>query len=265
MLYHKKGLPEEGELVVCTVTRIHHHSVFVSLDYYKKSAMLHISEISPGRIRNISDYVKEGKVIVCKVLSINEQRGHIDVSLRRVSDAQRILVMNSIKQEIASEKILAFFAKEEKLDLQKFYNDLYAKISEDFEFLYEAFQAFIQGDYAFKETGLDTQKHKKFLELLRLRIKPPQVEITGRYTIHSYADNGLMLLREAFQKAESIDADHLRLTYGGNGNYNIRVVHDDFKSAESIFQQVTDILTAQFDNTKNASFKLQKNEGKQIQ
>ena len=117
MFYHKSGFPEESELVICTVTRIHHHSVFVSLDYYnKKSAMLHISEISPGRIRNINDFVKEGKVIVCKVLSINPDKGHIDVSLRRVSEPQRIQVMNKVKQEQTAEKIIIFIAKENKED-----------------------------------------------------------------------------------------------------------------------------------------------------
>ena len=65
----KKGLPEEGEVLLCSVTKIYPHCVFVNIDdYSNKSGMIHISEISPGRIRNIHDYVKEGKKIVCKVL-----------------------------------------------------------------------------------------------------------------------------------------------------------------------------------------------------
>ena len=52
-----------------TVTKIEYHSVFVELDEYGKTALIHISEISPGRIRNIRDFVKvEDKKIVCKVL-----------------------------------------------------------------------------------------------------------------------------------------------------------------------------------------------------
>ena len=69
MLYKKQGYPEEEELVLCTVTNVQHHSVFVNIDEYNLSGMIHISEVSPGRIRNIRDYVKEGKVIVCKVLA----------------------------------------------------------------------------------------------------------------------------------------------------------------------------------------------------
>ena len=79
MLLMKQGLPEDGELVLCKVTNVQHHSVFVRMEEYGKSGMIHISEIAPGRIRNIRDYVKEGKIVVCKVLRINEERGHVDL------------------------------------------------------------------------------------------------------------------------------------------------------------------------------------------
>src|SRR3989304_3207775 len=63
--FRKKGFPEEHELLICTVTKVDLQGVFVSIDEYAIQGMIHISEIAPGRIRNIRDYVKEGKVIVC--------------------------------------------------------------------------------------------------------------------------------------------------------------------------------------------------------
>ena len=90
MVYKKSEIPEENEIVICTVKKILPHSVFLTLDEYdKKEAMLHISEVAPGRIRNMRDFVLEGKVIVCKILRIHKDKEHIDVSLRRVSLAQR--------------------------------------------------------------------------------------------------------------------------------------------------------------------------------
>ena len=75
MLFKKQDFPEEGDLVLCTVTSVQFHSVFVDMDEYGKGGMIHISEVSPGRIRNIRDFVKEGKKIVCKVLRINQEKG----------------------------------------------------------------------------------------------------------------------------------------------------------------------------------------------
>ena len=89
MYYRKEGMPEESELVMSTVTKIQYNAIFVNLDEYDKTGMIHISEISPGRIRNIRDFVREGKKIVCVVLRVNQERGYIDLSLRRVGEGQR--------------------------------------------------------------------------------------------------------------------------------------------------------------------------------
>ena len=106
MLFKKQGFPEEGELVLCTVTSVQFHSVFVDIDEYGKSGLIHISEVSPGRIRNIRDFVKECKKIVCKVLRINEEKGYIDLSLRRDNESEKIRKIDYNKKEQNSEKIL---------------------------------------------------------------------------------------------------------------------------------------------------------------
>src|SRR3990172_8630025 len=110
MLYKKQGYPQEDELVLCTVTSVQHHSVFANLDEYGKTGMIHISEVSPGRIRNIRDYVKEGKVVVCKVLRVYLERQQIDLSLRRVGESQRRQKVDQMKQEVKAEKILEMIA-----------------------------------------------------------------------------------------------------------------------------------------------------------
>src|SRR3989344_568516 len=99
MLYRREGFPDEGEIVLCTVTKINPNSVFVHVDDYDKGGMVHISEISPGRIRNIRDFVVENKVVVCKVLSVNRERGYIDLSLRRVNETLRRNKLEEVKQE----------------------------------------------------------------------------------------------------------------------------------------------------------------------
>ena len=72
MYYKKQGLPEENEVILCTVKKILPHSIFVDLDEYEnKEGLIHISEISPGRVRNIRDFVKEGKKIGWKVLKLD--------------------------------------------------------------------------------------------------------------------------------------------------------------------------------------------------
>ena len=144
MLLKKKGFPEDDELVLCTITKVQFHSVFANIDEYGKGGMIHISEVSPGRIRNIRDYVKEGKKVVCKVLRIDEEKGHIDLSLRRVTETQRRKKVDEMKQEQKAEKILEFVAKDTKLDTKKLFVDISANISKKYASLYEFFQQVAQ-------------------------------------------------------------------------------------------------------------------------
>ena len=42
MLFKKKGLPEDDELVLCTVTKIQYNSVFAKLDEYDRYGMIQV-------------------------------------------------------------------------------------------------------------------------------------------------------------------------------------------------------------------------------
>ena len=156
MFYKKSGLPEQGEIVICTVSKILYHSVFAKLDEYKHGdGMIHISEISPGRIRNIRDYVKEGKKIVCKVLKVDQEKGQIDLSIRRVNTMQRINKSDDYKQEEKAEKLLDFIGKQLKKDLKTMYEEAGFKLIETYGSLYDAFQRFVLDDEEIKELKLE--------------------------------------------------------------------------------------------------------------
>ena len=128
MLYKRTGFPEEQELVLCTVTNVQGHAVFARIEEYGVTGMIHISEVAPGRIRNIREFVKEGKVIVCKVLRINTERGHIDLSLRRVTEMQKRTKTDSIKNEQRAEKIVEQLAHQLKEPIEVLYKLVAEKI-----------------------------------------------------------------------------------------------------------------------------------------
>ncbi len=78
---------EEGDIVLCTVVKIERTTVFVKLEDGKEGT-INTSEIAPGRIRNLRDYVVPDKKIVCKILSI-DPKGNINLSLRRVTTKEK--------------------------------------------------------------------------------------------------------------------------------------------------------------------------------
>ncbi len=254
MLYRKEGFPEEGELVMCTVTSVQYNSVFVVLDESGKSGMIHISEVSPGRIRNIRDYVVEGKKVVCKVLRIHRERGHIDLSLRRVSDGQRRRKVNQLKKEQVCEKILEFVANNLKTDLKKLYKPIFEKVSGEYEGLSDCFIDIVKEKYDIKNLGLDKKTEEMLENTIRQRIKPEMVEIKGEFSLVSYAPNGMEIVKKALQKGEEMDGDFI-IRYKGAGKYTLEITAEDYKEAEDVLSKVTKpVIDYVVENEGEASF-----------
>jgi len=241
MLLQKKGFPEEDELVLCTITKVQFHSVFSILDEYDKSGMIHISEVSPGRIRNIRDFVKEGKKVVCKVLRINEERGHIDLSLRRVTETQKRNKINEIKQEQKAEKIIEYVAKDLNEPVKKLFDDIINNISKKYNSLYEFFQQVVSNNDAIKDSGLDVKTTKRLEEAIKSRIKEAGVKVEGKLKLESYALDGVGLVKETLKIMEKIGNDNISIKYLGAGTYNISVKAKDYKEAERILEEASEM------------------------
>ncbi|MBI2152073.1 S1 RNA-binding domain-containing protein [Candidatus Woesearchaeota archaeon] len=156
MLYRREGIPEEDEIILCKVTKLFPNSVFVDiLEYPGKQGMIHISEVSPGRIRNLRDFVSQDRQIVCKVLRIDRERGHIDLSLRRVNTTQRSEKLEEIKQELKAEALISNLAKKLQQPAEKFYRDLVAKVFKEYSHLYLCFRDLVTGTVNLEKMGLE--------------------------------------------------------------------------------------------------------------
>jgi translation initiation factor 2 subunit 1 len=241
----KKGLPEESDLLLCTVTKIYPHCVFVNIDDYEsKQGMIHISEIAPGRIRNINDYVRMGKKIVCKVLKIDREKGHIDLSLRRVSEGQKRDMAEQIKREQKTEKIVEYVAQQLKMDKTKLFEELVAKTKSEYESLNDVFEEFIIDENVLKKLGLSAPVYAKLSEVIHQRIKPPQVEIEGDIKLKSYAADGLSRIKKILSNAGKVNPA-IKISYKGGGSYSIRIIQENFKDAEKILEQASEQMEAE--------------------
>jgi translation initiation factor 2 subunit 1 len=239
MLVKKTGIPKEGEIVLCTITKVHSHGVFARMDEYEnQSGLIHISEISPGRIRNIREFVSEGKVVVCKVLRINTERGHIDLSLRRVNESARRRKLEDIKQLAKAERIVMDSAKAMDIDPKELYTKLNTGISEDYDSIYDAFLDIVEGEMKLEDYGIDPGTAEKITEIVIEKIKPEYVTIRGQVSMTSYI--GLDDLKEWLIKIEGIP--NTKVWYSGGGKYSFEIMDDDYKGAEEKYAMILSII-----------------------
>jgi translation initiation factor 2 subunit 1 len=224
---------------MCTVNNIQHNSIFVSIHEYDRQGMITISEVAPGRIRNIRDYVVEGKVIVCKVLYVNTERGYIDLSLRRVSEGQRREKNDEVKQELKAEKILEMTAKSLKMDVKSLYDKAAAAFLKSYFYIYQAFDDFLAGNISLTDY-FDKIVAESLEKTIREKIKPKEILIAGDLTINSWEENGVEDIRLALT---DIVKDNTTVSYLGGGRYRVLIKGADYKTVEKSLKDASDTVT----------------------
>lgn len=243
MLYTKDGFPEVNEIVLCKVKRISGgNTVFLDLLEYEKEGVLTISEIAPGRIRNLRDHVSEGRVIVCKVIRI---RGtHIDVSLRRVSVQAKKDKLDEIKKEEFSERVYIEAAKILGTTKDNLFEKTYEPIFEEYETVFEALYDIMQNNEKIEIfSELAKEEKEKLLKIINDRIKPEEVCIKKEFFMKSFDKNGIKVIKNSISEAlKKADYDKIYVTYLAAGHYLTTIYHNDMKSLIKIYKEFQQAL-----------------------
>src|SRR3972149_11951022 len=108
---------EAGDVVLCTVDRIVGTTVFVNIEGDGEGSIV-VSEIAPGRIRNLRDYVVPKKKIVCKILRISPN-GNVELSLRRVTPKEKKEILGKEQQEKSYASIVKNISGEKAAEILK--------------------------------------------------------------------------------------------------------------------------------------------------
>jgi translation initiation factor 2 subunit 1 len=235
----KPEWPETGDLVIATIETATDYGAYAKLDEYNKRGLLHVSEISSSWIRNIRDFVREGQKMVLKVLRVDLEKGHIDLSLRRVTKRERIEKVLSWKKERKAEALLRGVAEKVGLTDDEVYEKAGAIIEEKFG-LYEGFEkTVIEGPEELVKIGVPENLAKVFAEVAKERIHVKMVKVKGVLEIRCMKPNGVKIIKEVFQaaKAEKTKDADIKFYVIAAPKYGIEALAENYKRAEDILQK----------------------------
>ena len=74
---------KKGKIVKGVVSGIETYGAFVSLDEYY-TGLIHISEISHGFVKNITDFINIGDTIYVEILEVDEKSFHLKLSIKSI-------------------------------------------------------------------------------------------------------------------------------------------------------------------------------------
>ncbi len=211
---------EEGDIVLCTVERIEGTNVFVSIEGNGEGSIM-TSEIAPGRIRNLRDYVVPKKKIVCKVLRVSGNR--IDLSLRRVTQKEQKEVLEQYKAERSYISILKTILGDKTDEIIKKISDK-ERLS---DFLEEA-----KKDPKRLEEVVGKENAKKILDITGVQ-KEKNYNVKREILLKSIKPNGADLIRGILEGIKNAEVKYISA-----GHYSIKTESKDIKNADNILKNI---------------------------
>jgi translation initiation factor 2 subunit 1 len=241
MSENKPEWPEYGELVIATIEKVMDYGAYANLDEYNKQGLLHISEISSGRVRKIRDHVKEKQKMVLKVIRVNVEKGQISLSLRRVTKRERIEKNKSWKKNRKGEALLKEVAEKVGLPIHEVYQKAGVILEEKYG-LYEGFEQVVkEGIEVLTELDIPEDLAKVIAQVAEDRIKIKMVKVRGVLEVRCMKPNGVKCIQDAFMNTrKSYRAKDAKIEFYviATPRYSVEVSADNWKRAEELFEKV---------------------------
>ncbi|MFW9955383.1 MAG: translation initiation factor IF-2 subunit alpha [Candidatus Thorarchaeota archaeon] len=249
MVLKRAEWPNAEEYAVAVATKVAPYGAYVRLpEFGDKEGFIHISEVSSTWVRNIRNHIHENQRVVVKILQVDEQKRHIDCSLRRVSTESRRSKNNEWKRAQKAEKLLELMAKENNMTLVDIYEKIGWPLEDYFGEIYKGLEQASDGGVSVFE-GVDAPKELKaqLAELAQTRIEIPSVEIDGEMTITVPGADGVQVIRKALTKGLELgkekDKSSVEIYTLGSPRYKLRIVSPDYKEAEDILSNILGEVT----------------------
>jgi len=178
---------------------------------------------------------------VLKVLRVDMEKGHIDLSLRRVTKRERIEKTMSWKRERKAEALLRSVAEKTGLSLEEVYEKAGAPAEREYG-SYEGFEKVAkEGVEVLTKIGVPEEVATAFAEVAKERIRVPMVKVKGIVELRCMKPNGVKIIKEAFLSAKKTEKSRdvkLRFYVVAAPKYCIEVLAENYKHAEATLQKV---------------------------
>ena len=255
-------LPEIGEIVIATITKVSDHGAYVTLDEYDGvQGFLHISEIAPGWVRKVTRYVKENEKKVLLVKKIQAQRGEIDLSLKQISKEQRKKKLLDVKRFEKEQGILKNIQEKAELSTKQI-EDIEDKLLSKYDSIYDAIIDIATKNKDILNNLEISEKIQTVIEDISSKIKLPSVEIRGILELTNNKSNGIEIIRKILLDVIKDNADSkIEISYIGAPKYRVSIIAQEFKTAEKIIKPILEKIEKDV-KKQNGTFNFTREESK---
>lgn len=201
------------EVVVVQVKRIVDMGAYVTLlEYDNKEGMMLLSELSKRRIRSVAKLLKVGRTEICMVLRVDEEKGYIDLSKRRVAAEDAVAKEETYAKAKAVHGVMRHCASNLDIPVEELCKKIAWPLYEKFDNAYEVFKrhAITEEINMWNEIGWDsvdcwTAEEKDAIkkdieESLRRKLVQQVCRLRSKCEVSCSGYEGIDAIREALLK-----------------------------------------------------------------
>jgi len=232
----RKGFPSEGEVVLVTVKNITPYSALCALNEYAgKEGMIHVSEVSGKWIRDIRKFVKQDKEYAAKVTRIDQEKGHINLSLKRLSKKAKDKKIQDYKKEEHAEKMLGIMGKKLGMTLDQAYEKIGYNLQETFGDMFIAFNNALENPEILDRRGIDKKYIELMKEIAKENIQKKEIKIKAVLDLRFYTSDGINGVKEFLNSLTN--KYKWEIKYISAPKYSIEIKTNNPKQAEREFRE----------------------------
>lgn len=244
MVKKRREWPQQGEIVIGTVTQVFDKGAYITLDEYRgKRAYLPLNEVSSSWFHNIRDVIREGQKTAFKVIRVDPLKGHIDLSLKRVADVERDRKMLEWKRAKKAEVLLDFAAKRLGKKLDEAYEEAGWKLEDHYGEIYAGLEeAARRGIEALLVAGISREWAEVLAELVKEHIEIPQVKMSAVLELRCHGPRGIEVIKKALIEALNYAKSkgyQVKIYADGAPKYRVDATAEDYKILKSMLKEVT--------------------------
>jgi len=142
--FYEREFPEVDEAVVVQILKLDDKSgVYVSLlEYDGKEGMINLGELSKKRIRSLAKIVRIGSIEVVSVMSVDEDKGYINLSKKRVEPEDAPPKLEQYAKAKAVHGIMQHVSKNNSIDVEELCQKVSWPLNNKHKSHIDAFDAF---------------------------------------------------------------------------------------------------------------------------
>ena len=213
--YYESRFPQLDEIVMANVNRIQDMGAYCTLlEYNDIEGMILMSEVSRKRIRSLNKHLRVGRNECVVVIRVDEVKGYIDLSKRRVSAQESEKFQERFIKSKTINQILRHVAETLKFESNEEFEELYQKTAWSIDTSkdrkgasYEVFKRAAIDASVLGSLELDESTRDALLSCICRRLTHQPVKLRATFELNCYSYEGIEAIKAALRAGLQHSAD----------------------------------------------------------